>query len=190
MSISACFSIRLAAVSSILIGTAAVSQVPGIEAYRTNSPPGQDSLYQPFMTRPLYEAPVPGGTVLARARAEIDAGNFRQAQRVLERGVRNWYSAEPRYLAAVAHSGLGDLDEARRAFAGALTVDENHVGASVGLALTDIRLGRHEEAAAALTELEARRDACAGRCNNAAVLDRGVQLIRHALEQPQPPLIG
>jgi tetratricopeptide (TPR) repeat protein len=174
----------LAALGTLPLGGTAVAQVPGINAYLTQQPPGQQALYAPYMERRGME-PFPFASVLQRARAEIDAGNFQSARDVLERGVRDWSYAEPRYLAAVAHSGLGELDAAHRYFTDALAVDSSHVAARIGLALTELRLGRSDAAAASLAELEARRAACAGECSNAAALERGVLLIRQYIGQPR-----
>jgi thioredoxin-like negative regulator of GroEL len=173
----------IAAFAFALLGTAAVAQVSGLQAYASSGPSIEGNRYGPGATGAAPGGPR-GSVVVARAQAKIAAGDFLAAQRILQNEVRGAPNAEPLFLSAVAHSGLGELEEARRAFSEALAADAQHVGARVGLALTDIRLGRHDEAAAALADLEARRAACARMCNNVVALERGVRVIDHFLEQP------
>jgi tetratricopeptide (TPR) repeat protein len=104
---------------------------------------------------------------------------------MLERRVRNTPDPDARYLSAVAHAGLGEVDGARRLFAEALAIDEGHIGARVGLALTDIQLQRYDEAAASLAVIEARRAACSEACGDAAALDRAARMISHFLNAPR-----
>ncbi len=172
-----------AAFSLTSAATIATAQLPGIQAYSTNLAPGSDTAYRSSPTNYVPGRFNRSASHLERARAEIDAGNFRQAKRILERRVRFGSDPRPHYLSAVAHSGLGQLDDAHRLFASALAIDGEYVGARVGLALTDIRLGRHGEAAAALALIESQRAQCAGTCAEARDLDRGARLIRHFLDE-------
>lgn len=167
--------------AAVLIGPAAAAQAPGIEAYRATPNPASATLYRPNLPGPARSPFERADTLLERARAQLDAGNYLAAKRMLERSVRSSSNPDSRYLSAVAHAGLGETDDARRLFADALAVDGDHVGARLGLALTDIQLRRFDEAAAALAIIEDRRARCGGTCGNARELDRAARVIGHFL---------
>ncbi len=175
----------LVAACAAILGPAAVAQVPGIEAYRATANPGGANVYRPYLPGPARSPFERADTLLERARAALDAGNFLRAKNMLERSVRNSSDPQSRYLSAVAHAGLGEMDNARRLFADALAVDENHVGARLGLALTDIQLRRFDEAAAGLAVIENQRALCEGTCRNAGELDRAARVISHFLNDPR-----
>ena len=182
MSLHARSAAGLAAAAFALFGSAAVAQVSGLSAYSA----------APTVARygPSAFGATPGGpsgsVVVQRARARIAAGDFASAQRILANDVLGAPESEAIYLSAVARSGLGDLEGARSSFAQALALDSSHVGARVGLALTDIRLGRHDEAAASLAELEVQRSQCRRTCAEALALERGTRVVAHFLETPRP----
>ena len=165
--------------SAGLAATPAHAQNPGAEAYRTQP---RAAPYAPLEVNNAGLNPV-GPRDLVRARAALDRGDFRHAARLLGSRSPQANGPEGRYLSAVAQSGLGQYGRARTLFRDALTQAPGHVGARVGLALTDLRLGHRAEAAEGLSVLEQRREECAGGCADAAALDRGTQLIRHFLEQ-------
>ncbi len=166
--------------SAGFLTAAAYAQNPGIEAYRT---PPQVAAYVPLEANNAGLGTPVGPRDLVRAQAALDRGDFRHAARLLASRSPQANGPEGRYLSAVAHNGLGRYGRARTLFRDALTQAPGHVGARVGLALTDLRLGRRAEAAEGLAVLEQRRAACAGDCADAIALDRGTQMIRHFLEQ-------
>lgn len=117
----------------------------------------------------------------ARTRASIANGDYRVARDWLERDQSRRFSAEGQYLLGVATSSMGDYQAAYRAFRQSLAIDTNHVGASVGTALLDIRFGRHDRAEQTLRAIEARRASCGPNCDDAAALDRAAHVIQRFL---------
>ena len=165
--------------SAGFLTTAAHAQVSGIEAYRTQPQP---AAYAPLVSDTAVYRTGQRRDLL-RAQAALDRGDFLHAARLLDTRSPQANSPEGRYLSAVANSGLGRYARARSLFGDALAQAPGHVGARLGLALTDLRLGRRADATAQLAVLEQRQAACASNCADAVALDRATHRLRHFLEQ-------
>ena len=80
-------------------------------------------------------------------------------------------------------ANLGNYKAASAAFRSSLSLDKNHIGASVGAALTDLRLGHRPRAEEIARAIYARRASCAAACGDAVALDRASQILEHFLKQ-------
>ncbi len=174
------FGIALAS-SAAFLASQATAQGSGIDSFRTHPAPATTPAYisagSVMEQAPRSRQP----RALAVARAALDRGDFARAATVLDANVLRGHNPEAPYLSAVAQGGLGKYARARSLFEEALVREPDHVGARLGLALTDIQLGRRVEAATSLAIIERRRAACGGDCQDAAALDRAVKLIRQFL---------
>lgn len=118
---------------------------------------------------------------LDKIRTLIAEGEFQKARMALDGRRNDSRSPEGEYLLGVVSSNLGNYQAASEAFASSLTLDRSHIGSSVGLALTDLKLGRRDRAEDIARALEARRASCANDCSDAAALDRASTVLQHFL---------
>lgn len=123
------------------------------------------------------------GDRLDRIRTLIAQGEYQKARMALDGNRDRMRTPEGEYLLGVASANLGAYRAASEAFRSSLSLDKDHIGASLGFALTDLRLGRRDRAEAIATALDARRASCTAGCRGAAALDRASQVLRHFLKQ-------
>jgi hypothetical protein len=133
--------------------------------------------------QPAYTVDLFRGDRLNRVRAQIARGEFEKARMALDGRRSEIRTPEGEYLLGVVSANLGNYKAASEAFRSSLLLDKAHIGASVGAALTDLRLGRRDRAEEIARMIEARRTSCAAGCGDAASLNRASQVLDYFLKQ-------
>ena len=122
----------------------------------------------------------------------LQANNYKAA----EKAFRNVLEVSPRdantlYLLGNAKAGAGDLKGAAKAYEKALKVKPDMIAAQRDYAVTLVKLGEKDKAAAQLAALNQRDAACAGACPEAAELKAAIAAVNAAsgpsAALPPPP---
>jgi tetratricopeptide (TPR) repeat protein len=118
-------------------------------------------------------------------RAGIDAlgaGKYRVAKENFEH-VLDMVPDQPLALSMLAQSemNLGDLRGAAHDFEASLKVAPQQIIPARDLAITDEKLGRHDEAMAQLEKLKSRAQACSDSCAEAGDLDGAIRDVEAAM---------
>jgi Tfp pilus assembly protein PilF len=112
----------------------------------------------------------------------LKGGDYRAAERdfdhVLDVAPKN---VDALFLMGLARSGKGDLKGAERSYEKALKFDPQQIPARRELAVTWAKLGQADKAKTELATLQARSDACAGTCADAADLKAAIDAVGAAL---------
>jgi tetratricopeptide (TPR) repeat protein len=115
--------------------------------------------------------------------AALQASKFDEADKAFTRVLR----ATPRdvnvlFMSGMAKAGKNDFKGASAAYERALRADAKHIMARREYALTLIKLGQKDKAAAELNTLKTRAGACADTCPEAADLKASVAAVEAALQ--------
>jgi len=111
----------------------------------------------------------------------LKAGDFREAQKAFSKVLYLAPSnADVLFALGVADVGLGDLNSGADAFARALKWNPRQINAARELAITEVKLGRKDQANVRLDALRGRAAQCAGHCKDAAALQDAIDAIEAA----------
>ncbi len=120
----------------------------------------------------------------------LKAGDYKKAERafdaVLDVASRD---ANTNYMMALAHIGQADARNARKFLRNAVKYDKEHMLARGWLGAVEAKFGDAAKANEQKAALAAARQACAGTCADAAVIDAGIARIDAALAAPDAPLV-
>lgn len=115
----------------------------------------------------------------------LKASRFKDAQRAFDRVLSvDSRHLQANFLAGYSRASQGNDKGARKFYEKAIRIDGEMVAARRELALSLIRMGKADEARAALDEMKKRVEACAGTCAQAAELDAAVSAVEAALAAP------
>lgn len=141
----------------------------------------------PSMAAPAYDPVVE----YQKGVAALKAGDYRAAERDLDH-VLQVAPTDPDalFLMGLAKNGKGDVKGAQRSFERSLKADPKQILARRELAIAWARLGQPDKAHAELATLQARADACATACPDAAELKAAVDAVNAALAPAAPSSAG
>lgn len=120
--------------------------------------------------------------VLTQARKLIAAGDYADADTLLNYHLVNVVGNEARFLKGVASLGTGDTEKARGLFEAVVkNRGYRHPGAMSGLAVAQVRLGNVAAAREILVDLQTRQQRCGESCRYAAPLEQAITVVEKAV---------
>lgn len=138
---------------------------------------------------PSMEAPAYDPVVEYRKGVDaLKAGDYRGAERDFDH-VLQMAPTDPDalFLMGLAKNGKGDIKGAQRSFERSLKADPKQILARRELAVAWAKLGQPDKAHAELAALQARADACAATCPDAADLKAAIDAVNAALAPAGSP---
>jgi tetratricopeptide (TPR) repeat protein len=168
--------------SALLITTAAIVLLSTTSVCANDTGGGTSSFGIPSSEAERYD---PAKDFRAGV-AALQASKFDDADKAFTRVLR----ATPRdvnalFMSGLAKAGKNDFKGAGTAYERALRADAKHIMARREYALTLVKLGQKDKAAAELTTLQTRATTCADACPEAADLKAAVAAVERALAPPE-----